>query len=643
VRTFFDLHGRELTPGRCLGRGGEGAVYSLNEWPGHVAKIYARRPDDETKHKIAAMVALGTPELKTVSAWPEGLLLESRGGDVAGFLMPRIVGHRPIHDVYGPVSRKKYFPKANWGFLVRAARNLAAAFDTVHGHGLVVGDVNQGNAVVSPRALVKLIDCDSFEVTRGETSWPCRVGVPQFTPPELQGQRFDAVRRTPEHDAFGLAVLIFHLLFMGRHPFAGCHPDRDVPLEAAIREGLFVFGWDGAARGSAPPPHSLRLTDLPGTLRTLFEEALRLEPRRPAPRPKPRQWVRALEALERALARCEDEETHTYASTSGGCPWCRIEREGGPSFFDVIPRVGQSGVFDVAAAWEAIERVRSPGPAPPLPPLPAGLRFSGRPLPSPMLSRAARRALLVLYGAVLVAVMAMPVEGGTSLAGLMLLLTPPFVRRTEAERAEQYRRERARDERRRELKAAETLWARDCGDSAFEATRTRLGLLATEHLGLEAARERELARQKAALRSELVVRHLEQHSVDSLLRREADARARVALGRSSVLTAADVAPVSLDGVRGLDPETRVRLLAWRKRLGESFEPDPAAGLSVAQAWRVHEAYRRRREAIEAALVQGPALLRARRVKAREARKRLLPSVAEAQRRLAQATADLRKA
>ena len=74
---------------------------------------------------------------------------------------------------------KAAFPDASWAFLVRTARNLAAAFDVVHRHGHVIGDVNQGNVVVSRKATVRLIDCDSFQVTHLGHTYPCRVGVPQ--------------------------------------------------------------------------------------------------------------------------------------------------------------------------------------------------------------------------------------------------------------------------------------------------------------------------------------------------------------------------------------------------------------------------------------------------------------------------------
>ncbi len=60
MRTFCDLQGREAGIGRCLGQGGEGAVYTVPMWPRSVAKIYARRPDELTARKLGAMIQLGT-------------------------------------------------------------------------------------------------------------------------------------------------------------------------------------------------------------------------------------------------------------------------------------------------------------------------------------------------------------------------------------------------------------------------------------------------------------------------------------------------------------------------------------------------------------------------------------------------------
>src|SRR5205814_5083167 len=117
-----------------------------------------------------------------------------------------------------------------------------------------------------------LIDCDSFEITDGKTVFPCMVGVPTYTPPELQGQSFQGVRRTQQHDAFGLAVLVFHLLFLGRHPFAGIYKggSADLTIEQAITEFRFAYLPDHSSTRLEPPPSAPRLSDMPTELAELF-------------------------------------------------------------------------------------------------------------------------------------------------------------------------------------------------------------------------------------------------------------------------------------------------------------------------------------------------------------------------------------
>src|SRR5262249_61999645 len=107
--------------------------------------------------------------------------------------MPRFTGFLPIHTLYSPAHRRATFPQADWAFLIHTARNCAIAFDTVHERGIVVGDVNQSNVLVSDRALVCLIDCDSFQVRANGRLLRCEVGISPYTPPELQKHNFREV------------------------------------------------------------------------------------------------------------------------------------------------------------------------------------------------------------------------------------------------------------------------------------------------------------------------------------------------------------------------------------------------------------------------------------------------------------------
>lgn len=124
---------------------------------------------------------------------------------------------------------------------MHAALNTARAVASVHKAGCVIGDINHSGVLISDEAKVALIDADSFQVTDGSRRHLCRVGVPEYTPPELQGINLGNVARTTNHDAFGLAVVVFQLLAMGRHPFVGAYVKGDLPLPQAIAENRFAY------------------------------------------------------------------------------------------------------------------------------------------------------------------------------------------------------------------------------------------------------------------------------------------------------------------------------------------------------------------------------------------------------------------
>jgi DNA-binding helix-hairpin-helix protein with protein kinase domain len=266
------------------------------------------------------------------------------------------ISDREIHQLYGPAYRRIYYPSADWSFLVLAARNLANAIETIHAHNHVIGDLNEGNVVVSARSTVTLIDCDSFQLQINGHVYPCEVGVANFTPPELQKRSFRGVSRTVNHDNFGLAVLVFHLLFMGRHPFAGRFlANGDMPIEKAIYEFRFAFGRSAAGYQMAPPPFAPKLIVASARIADLFERAFSPESARAGGRPTASQWVGALDALTHELKTCPTYPAHKYHHTLAQCPWCEIERTGGPDFFiSLTTSRGAASFFDVDRVWQTI-------------------------------------------------------------------------------------------------------------------------------------------------------------------------------------------------------------------------------------------------------------------------------------------------
>jgi len=332
---MIDSSGQTIQLGKEIGKGGEGSVFEIVGATTLAAKIFHQKPLLEDRvTKLEAMVGCWSQELGSVSAWPRSLLYDERSRKPCGILMPMINDARQLHELYGTTNRRLHFPEVQWHHLLLAARNAAAVFDTLHTAGIVIGDVNQGNLLVDQRMCVRLIDCDSFQITSNGETLHCPVGTPHFTPPELQSTKLRKVVRTEDHDGFGLAVLIFHLLFVGRHPFAGRFQGAgDLPIEKAIAERRFAFSENTEATRVDPPPASLQLRDLPAGLARLFELAFRVDPSKGGSRPAPRLWVEQIDLLIKQRRDCRFDPAHVFYSRLNDCPWCRIEDEGGASFF----------------------------------------------------------------------------------------------------------------------------------------------------------------------------------------------------------------------------------------------------------------------------------------------------------------------
>jgi DNA-binding helix-hairpin-helix protein with protein kinase domain len=303
-----------LRLGRRLGGGGEGDVFAVRGAPGQAAKIYTRDAEARAA-KVAAMLDADLARSCPLIAFPTATLTDAQGR-FAGFVMARVAAAKPLHELYAPGARKRAFPAADYRFVVRVALNAARAVAGAHAVGCVIGDINHSGFLIGRDGMVFLIDADSFQFG----DHPCRVGVPEYTPPELQGARLTELARTPDHDAFGLAVVLFQLLFLGRHPFAGVSADgSDIPVEDAIARHAFAYGAQPGAL--SPPRDAPRLDDVHPAVARLFERAF--APGAAGSRPCATEWIAALETFEGSLAQCPADVRHWRVGDR--CPWCRIE------------------------------------------------------------------------------------------------------------------------------------------------------------------------------------------------------------------------------------------------------------------------------------------------------------------------------
>ncbi len=177
-----------------------------------------------------------------------------------------------------------------------------------------MGDVNQNSFMVGRDSKVVLIDSDSFQINANGTLHLCEVGVSHFTPPELQTlSSFVGFERTANHDNFGLALLIFHVLFGGRHPYSGVPliSDAGNALETDITHFRYAYASDNQRRGLKPPPRSIPLSMLPSDVEAMFQQAF-TESGVATGRPTAKAWVAALDSLRQQLKKCPVSAMHVY-------------------------------------------------------------------------------------------------------------------------------------------------------------------------------------------------------------------------------------------------------------------------------------------------------------------------------------------
>jgi DNA-binding helix-hairpin-helix protein with protein kinase domain len=272
--------GKTFHAAKQIGKGGEGAIYEIQEQGDLAIKLYWPDKAQSRQDKVAAMASAQWYKGNSFVAFPIDALF-SPTGTFVGFVMKKVGGSKPVHMLYSPARRKIEFSRANYKFLIRAAANICRAVASVHATGCVIGDVNHSGFLISNNATSIVIDSDSFQVVAANQKYLCQVGTPEYTPPELQGARFDRVTRTANHDNFGLAILVFQILFMGRHPFSGRYQGSgDMPLERAIGEHRFAYSVNSSRTMMQPPPGAPLLTDFRRLLamRSRMPSGNRVEP-----------------------------------------------------------------------------------------------------------------------------------------------------------------------------------------------------------------------------------------------------------------------------------------------------------------------------------------------------------------------------
>lgn len=636
---FYDSKGRVITLTSRLGSpGGEGSAYEVQEHSTLAAKIYHHTVGQEKSDKLSAMVSLQSERLLNLTAWPVDTLHETPRGRVVGFLMAKFSDCEAIHLLYGPKSRLATFPNAHWPFLIHAATNIARAFGVIHKYGHVVGDVNQGNILVSKKATVLLIDCDSFQIAANGRNFLCEVYTPTHTPSELQClSSFRGVVRTPNHDAFGLAVIIFQLLFMGRHPFSGAYVGTgEMSLERFIREFRFAYGANALSRQMRQPPGTLALEAVSQPVAQLFERAFL----RDLARPTPQEWISPLTELSRNLKQCNHNNGHYYLKTLSTCTWCNMEAQAGIVFFIAQGTLPFPGTFNLAGVWALISAVRLPSPPPTLPErssLNVAVSTKAVRLKRLHLIRLSLSICLVIAGTAIALLSG--ISGGAAfwlIVGIMVLSIniskyPDSPIRKEIETAKR--------EAEKQWQVIQQRWENDSGLGRFNVKLRELETKKTEYQNLPSLRQQRINHLEATLRERQLYKFLDRFRIADAAIRGIGSSRTATLQSYGIETAADVDWNKILAVPGFGPAYTEEIVDWRLSIERRFVFNPAQGIDPADLQAVENEIAAIRSQLERELHNGPAQLRQISSQIKTSQEVLRPKVEEALKTLAQTEAD----
>lgn len=219
-----------------LGSGGQGEVYRVKVDNSELALkwYFPHIANSEQKANLEDIIRIGAPNSKFL--WPMELV-KSQNSSSYGYLMP--LRGKQYKSIAAYLRRKC---DSNFSSIIKASYNLADSFYKLQTKGLCYQDINIGNVFFEPNTGDILI-CDNDNVTINNTGHIGVLGTPGFMAPEIVRKEALPSANTDLHS---LAVLIFHLMFIG-HPLDGEKEAniraKDLPAMEKLygKEPVFIF------------------------------------------------------------------------------------------------------------------------------------------------------------------------------------------------------------------------------------------------------------------------------------------------------------------------------------------------------------------------------------------------------------------
>ncbi len=320
-----------------IGSGGEGSVFKLAKNPNILVKIYSERALErmpEIEQKIKAMVGKKPGLLDynglTIIAWPSYVVYDEFKR-FAGYLMKRVQAKNQLSHVITPGLQKAKFPNITYYDRVVIAINLAKVMGFLHQNDTIIGDINTSDFFVYPGFEIGVVDTDSFQFSSANKLFHCKVFTPDYTAPEVieAKKKFtQEIKRIPNHDNYGLAILIFQILMFGVHPFSarikGVLGFDGNAINYTMEKEIFPYNYP--SNNIIPPKNAMPYTFLPKNIQELFNRSFQKHALSDTDRPSTEEWVKELRVLKDSLKKCKKDKTHFYPNHFQKCPICAREQ-----------------------------------------------------------------------------------------------------------------------------------------------------------------------------------------------------------------------------------------------------------------------------------------------------------------------------
>ena len=310
--------------GESLGAGHEAEVFALPERPNTAVKIFHRPLSAAAVQKLDYQIRLGWEVPEVTVAWPKERVTRDRNGSqVIGYAMPRIDSAEDLAAIFTRSGRRRIFGRDNWSDLLQLAQQLLEQVMVIHQAGFLLADVNPRMVKLDKGRKLYFVDCNGWQINHKNHQFNGGVFVKPYQPPEILRPQNYSLWRTAESEYFSLAILIFQIVFLGKHPFVAHNSScNNNGLENSIAN--LVFPYQLGESEARPPPHSLTANDIDSEL---FEMFLRIftPPSQPQDRPGPEHWLAKIKQQVSRLKICPESQ-HSYSSNLTNCPFCKFDK-----------------------------------------------------------------------------------------------------------------------------------------------------------------------------------------------------------------------------------------------------------------------------------------------------------------------------